>query len=239
VTKSEADKIREKIGLERDKVITDNLKTSTTNAVRKFYIDKGYLDADVKLVEIKDTVFANKNILDIVVDKKKIYRIYEIRFEGNNNVSDLSLRKSMKDTKQKKWYKIFTSGKFMEDEYEADKLKVIALYNDKGFRDARIVSDSVLRTSKQTLRIHIRVDEGPKYYFRNITWVGNSKHTSTELSGVLNIKKGDVYNQSVLEERLYMSQNGHDVTSIYMDDGLPVLLRHACGSQRRERFHRP
>jgi len=219
VSKSEADKIREKIGLERDKVITDNLKTSTSNAVRKFYIDKGYLDAEVKLVEIKDTLFANKNILDIVVDKKQIYRIYEISFEGNQNVSDLTLRKAMKDTKQKKWYKIFTSGKFMEDEYEADKLKVIAVYNDKGFRDARIVSDSVIRTSKQSLRIHIHVDEGHRYYFRNITWVGNSKHTSTELSGVLNIKKGDVYNQSVLEERLFMSQNGNDITSIYMDDG--------------------
>jgi len=219
VSKSEADKIREKIGLERDKVITDNLKTSTSNAVKKFYEDKGYLDAEVKLVEFKDTVFANKNILEIQVDKKLLYRIYDIDFEGNKNISDLTLRKSMKDTKQKKWYKIFTGGKFMEDEYEGDKQKIIALYNDKGFRDAYIVSDSVVRTSAQALAIRIRIEEGPRYYFRNITWVGNSKHTSLELSGVLNIKKGDVYNQSVLEERLFMSQSGHDITSIYMDDG--------------------
>ncbi len=125
----------------------------------------------------------------------------------------------MKDTKAKKWYKIFTGGKFMDSKYQADKLKVLAKYNDKGYRDATIVSDSVYRTGPSSMKIKITIDEGNQYYFRNITWIGNTKHTSAELNNILGIKKGDVFDQSALDERLFMNQSGRDVSSLYMDDG--------------------
>ncbi|MCC7233519.1 MAG: outer membrane protein assembly factor BamA, partial [Bacteroidia bacterium] len=153
------------------------------------------------------------------VDRKKKVRIRQIDFEGNTAISGKELRRTMKDTKRKRWWKIFTSAKFLEDKYRDDKTKIIARYNDKGYRDAAIVSDSIYRTGKSGLAIKIRLNEGPKYYFRNITWVGNTKHTSQELSNILGIKKGDVFDQSALDQKLYMSQNSRDVSSLYMDDG--------------------
>ncbi|MBP6334092.1 MAG: outer membrane protein assembly factor BamA [Bacteroidia bacterium] len=219
VSKSEADKIREKIGLERDKVVTENVINTTSNHVQAFYIEKGFLDAQVTINEIKDTTFANREILEIVVDKKQKVRIRDIQIVGNTAFSPTKILGTMKDTKAKKWYKIFTGGKFMQSKYEADKLKLIAKYNDKGYRDATIVSDSVYRTGPTSMKIKINVDEGNKYYFRNVNWIGNTKHTSTELSNILGIKKGDTYDQSALDERLYMNQSGRDVSSLYMDDG--------------------
>jgi outer membrane protein insertion porin family len=219
VSKSEADKIREKIGLERDKVVTDNVITTTANTVRNFYVDKGYLDAQVRINEIRDTTYANREILEIVVEKNQKVRIRNIEFEGNTAFTKGKLRRSLKDTKEKKWYKIFTGAKFMQSKYEADKSKLLAKYNDKGFRDAAIVFDTVYRTGPRSMEIKLKIDEGNRYYFRNITWIGNTKHTSAELNNILGIKKGDVYNQTALDERLYMNQTGRDVSSLYMDDG--------------------
>ncbi len=219
VSKSEADKIREKIGLERDKVVTDNVITTTANTVRNFYIDKGYLDAQVKINEIRDTTYANREILEIVVEKNQKVRIRNLDFEGNTAFTEAKLRRSLKDTKEKKWYKIFTGAKFMQSKYDADKSKLLAKYNDKGYRDAAIVSDTVYRTGPRSMEIKLKIHEGNRYYFRNITWIGNTKHTSAELNNILGIKKGDVYNQTALDERLYMNQTGRDVSSLYMDDG--------------------
>jgi len=219
VSKSEADKIREKIGLERDKVVTDNVITTTANTVRNFYVDKGYLDAQVRINEIRDTTYANREILEIVVEKNQKVRIRNIEFEGNTAFTKGKLRRSLKDTKEKKWYKIFTGAKFMQSKYEADKSKLLAKYNDKGYRDAAIVFDTVYRTGPRSMEIKLKIDEGNRYYFRNITWIGNTKHTSAELNNILGIKKGDVYNQTALDERLYMNQTGRDVSSLYMDDG--------------------
>lgn len=219
VSKSEADKIREKIKLERDKVITDNVLTTTRNMVRDYYIEKGYLDAAVTVNEIKDTTYVNREILEIVVDKKDRIRIHRIYIDGNTAFTDGKLRRTMKDTKEKRWYKIFTSSKFLDEKYQEDKTKLTAKYNDKGYRDAHIVHDSISRYDKKTLDIHISLSEGPQYFFRDITWVGNTKHTSQELNSILGIKKGDIYDQSVLDQRLFMSQNSRDVSSLYMDDG--------------------
>jgi outer membrane protein insertion porin family len=129
------------------------------------------------------------------------------------------VRRFLKETKVKKWYKLFTSSKFIEDEFEADKQKVVAKYNDKGYRDARIVRDSVYRTGPGRLAIDLTVSEGRPYYFRNISWIGNTKYTSAQLSQWLGIKKGDVYSQKRLDEGLMGSASGRDITSLYMDDG--------------------
>ncbi|MFM9051768.1 MAG: outer membrane protein assembly factor BamA, partial [Bacteroidota bacterium] len=219
VTKSEADKIREDIQLERDRVITENVISITRNKVIAYYVDKGYLNAEANIREIRDTTFANREILEIVVNKGKKVSVREIRFSGNRALTDAQLKKAMKDTKERKWYKIFTSGKFLEDKYNDDKTKILAKYNSLGFRDATIVSDTVVRMDAESVSIRIRLDEGRKYFFRNISWIGNTKHTSQELTSVLGIRRGDVYNQEVLDERLYMNQSGRDVSSLYMDDG--------------------
>lgn len=219
VSKSEADKIREKIKLERDKVVTENVLASTKTQVRDFYIDKGYLDATVTVTEVKDSAFANREILIISVDKKSKIRIHSLEFEGNKYYTSGKLRRAMKETKVKKWYKIFTSSKYLEEKYQEDKAKVIALYTDKGYRDAKIVSDTITRHDAGSVDIRIKIDEGNQYFFRNITWVGNTKYSSHTLDSILSIRKGDIYEQAVLDERLFMNQNGRDISSLYMDDG--------------------
>jgi len=219
VSKSDADKIREKIKLERDKVVTESVLASTKTAVVDFYIEKGYLNATAEVREVKDSTFANRVVLIIDVDKKNRIKIHSLEFEGNTYFSDKKLRKAMKETKVKKWYKIFTSSKFLDEKYEEDKAKVIAKYTDKGYRDAKIVSDTVFKHDEKTVDIRITIDEGKQYYFRNITWVGNIKYTSHVLDSILGIRKGDIYEGSVLDERLFMNQSGRDISSLYMDDG--------------------
>jgi outer membrane protein insertion porin family len=219
VSKSEADKIREKIHLERDKVVTENVLMVTRNAVKDFYVEKGYMNVEVTLKEIPDSSSRNREVIEIAVDKKKKVRVHEITFEGNGEFGPKSLKHAMKETKEEKWWKIFTSSKFIDENYQQDKSKIIAKYDDRGYRDARIVSDSVYKFSEDRVNIHIKIDPGHKYFFRNITWVGNTKHSSLELSSILGIKKGDVYDQSLLDSRLNMNQNGRDITSLYMDDG--------------------
>ncbi|MFM2206825.1 MAG: hypothetical protein RL213_800 [Bacteroidota bacterium] len=219
VTKSEADKIREQINLERDRVITENVLSTTSNKVKDYYVDKGYLDVEVRIRETKDTAFLNREILEIVVDKKKRVVIRRITIEGNAAISDSKLKHTMKDTKEKTRYKIFTSGKYLEDKFTDDKNKLVAKYNAMGYRDAAVSHDSVYRMADGSLAIDITISEGRKYFFRNIAWIGNTKHSSQELSSILGIRKGDVYNQENLDQRLYMNQNGRDISSLYMDDG--------------------
>ena len=219
VSKSEADKIREKVSLERDKVVTENVLTVTKNTVRDFYIDKGYLNVTVEIQEIRDSALQNREILNIIVDKKQKVKVNRITFVGNGKFTTGKLKKAMKETKEKRWYKIFTSSKFIDASYQQDKAKIIAKYNDQGYRDARIVSDSVYKYDENYVNINIQIDPGHQYFFRNITWVGNTKYSSQKLSDILAIKKGDIYDQSVLDSRLNMNQNGRDVTSLYMDDG--------------------
>jgi outer membrane protein insertion porin family len=125
----------------------------------------------------------------------------------------------MKDTKEKRLYRFFSTSKFLESNYAKDKQKILDKYNSMGYRDASIISDSVFETGKKTMGIKIGINEGHKYYFRNIIWTGNTKYTDKELDGVLGIHKGDIFDQSVLESHLMMNQNGNDVSSLYMDDG--------------------
>ncbi len=219
VSKSDADKIREKVKLERDKVVTENVKAATKTAVVDFYVEKGYLNATATVEEIKDSTSANRVILIIDVQKKNRIKIHKINFEGNYYLSASTLRKTMKETKESKWYKIFSSSKFLDDKFQEDKAKIIAKYNDGGYRDAKIVSDSVYMYDEDRVDLNIKIDEGHQYFFRNISWVGNMKYSAHFLDSILAIKKGDIYEQSALDERLFMNQNGHDISSLYMDDG--------------------
>ena len=198
-------------------IVTENIKTNASNAIKNFYRGKGYLDVEVTVDEIPDEKMINAVRLVFNIDKKKRVKIQNITFTGNENVKSKKLRKKMDGTRRKR--KIFASSKLIKEDYEADKKAIVAYYNTIGFRDARILSDSIWREDDGDLRIHINLDEGSRYYFRNISWKGNSIYDSTRLDNVLGIAKGDVYNQELLETRLRFSIDGRDISTLYMDNG--------------------
>jgi len=219
VKKGEADDLREKLHLNRGKVVTENLIVTAKTLTLEHFIDKGFLNAKVVVAQEKDTSLLNSIILYISVSKGSKVRIKEIEFHGNNSIKTGKLRRAMKETKRKKWYAIFTSGTYLESEFEKDKEKVIEKYLAKGFRDAKIAKDTLYRVSENRLGMDIYISEGKKYFFRYITWVGNSKYPTKDLDKILSIKKGDVFNQALLDSRLFMNPSGSDVSSLYMDDG--------------------
>lgn len=220
ISKSEADKLREKLQLVKGKVITENLVYLTRNQVRDYYIDKGFLFIDVSIQTERDSsAGANQELMRITVGNRKRVKINDVIFHGNTVMSEKKLLRKMKGSKESAWYKIFSNSKYGDEALEKDKEKIIATYAGKGMRDASIVRDSVYRHDERTVNIELWIEEGPKYYFRNIEWVGNTKYTSTQLGQILGIKRGDVYNQQKLEEGLFISQSSRDISSLYMDDG--------------------
>jgi len=270
IKKSDADDLREKIRLVKGDYVTDNLIMKTTNIIKNFYHDKGFLNATVDIVQRRDSATANEVTLIINIDKNERVKIYDITFHGNRNVTEELLLASMKNTKEKSVFnpldnvhgmavdaavsaaqmdfvesinvigdqaqdnvrlRIFKTSKFIPDDYEEDKQTLIKKYNALGYRDARIVRDSVSRIDENTIGVDLFIEEGTKYYFRDITWVGNTKYPSVVLDRILRIKKGDVYNQEALETALTYNPNGTDIRSLYMDDGylffdvMPVEVR--------------
>jgi outer membrane protein insertion porin family len=219
VRKGHADKLREKMQLSKGRVLSENTLNNVKTQVSEFYKEKGFLNVKVDLNTLKDTSEANSEILFINVEKGKRVKIHRINIEGNTEVSDIKLKRAMKGTREKRLRYFFNSKKFDEEKYTEDKAKLIAKYNEKGYRDAQIISDTVYAVNRKRVNIDIKLNEGHRYYFRNITWLGNTKYTSQELNKVLGIKPGDVYNAKRLESALYMSESSRDITSLYMDDG--------------------
>ncbi|TXC78903.1 outer membrane protein assembly factor BamA [Luteibaculum oceani] len=221
IKKSEADNLRDgKIKLRLGTIVNENVLQNTENAIKKYFVNKGYLQCKVEIEEELSKNIDNSLILNIKIDKGQKVKIGAITFEGNSEIPDKKLKKAMKETKEKAFWRIFSRSKFIESEYRSDKLKIIEKYNAKGYRNAKILSDSVYYKPKENLvYVNIKVKEGNKFYFRNIRWVGNTKYKSDYLSKILGIKKGDVYNQEVLSSRLYGSGQGNDVSSLYLDDG--------------------
>ncbi|OUJ73704.1 outer membrane protein assembly factor BamA [Hymenobacter crusticola] len=218
ISKGQADELKNKIKLIRGKVVTDALLNNTRTQVRKYYTNKSFLDAKVTITQVPDSALSNSVVLRINVDKGEKIRIRDIAFEGNEAFSEGKLQKKLKKTKAKKPYKLLTSGKFQQKEYDEDKTKLLDFYNAQGYRDAVIVSDTLIR-QKDGLALRIRVDEGPKYYFRNITWSGNYLYDDKTLASVLGIKSGSVYSKETLDKRLNYNPTGQDITSLYMNDG--------------------
>ncbi|MBR9920131.1 MAG: outer membrane protein assembly factor BamA [Bacteroidetes bacterium] len=198
-------------------IVTENIKTNAANSIIDYYVGKGYLDAAVNVDEVEDTSRINSVRLIFNVDRGDRIKIKDITFSGNDNVKDRKLRKQMEDTRRKK--RLFATSKFIKPDYEKDKDAIITYYNTFGFRDAAIANDSIWRNEDGELMIHMDIDEGNQYYFRNISWKGNSIYDTELLSDVLGIKKGDIYNQELLDTRLQFSQDGRDVSTLYMDNG--------------------
>ena len=258
VKKSEAEELRKKINLTRGDVATEHTYTKTTRIIEDYFYDKGFHNALVEVVAENDTTRDNYVNLILDVNKGPKVKISEIIIEGNEELTDNQVLKSMKETKVKgnfdplnplaptvynaAWdfitlkpkqamaritdyffdnyrVRIFKGSKYLEKNFEDDKLNIITKYNQNGYRDAHIISDSIYKIDDKNIGIAIKLDEGNKYYFRNINWVGNTKYDTTTLNRILGIQKGDVYNKELLQTNLTYNEGGYDVSSVYMDDG--------------------
>ncbi len=218
-TKREVDKIREQIDLFSGKTITENLVYSTRNKILNFYKEKGFYSVEVNIKRITDTLISNSEIFHILIDKKEKIKIESISIYGAQSIPEWKLKSVMKDIKEKKFWRVWKQSKFSEAAFKRDKEAIIDKYKAIGFRDVLIEFDSVISQEDNDLAIKIKIDEGNKYYFGDIQWIGNTKFRSSYLDTVLGIKKGDMYDKSLLEQRLFMSQDGRDISSLYMDRG--------------------
>jgi outer membrane protein insertion porin family len=190
------------------------------NTVRDYYLAKGYYFCKVDITQTKDTTARTPHVvLTIKVNKGRKVRIGQVNFIGNTVVKSWKLRRKLDDTKPYRWYNPFNSGKYLEENLEKDLPSIAARYSSKGYRDARVVKDSVYFISDNRVAIDIHVEEGHRYYFGTFKWFGNTKYRSGQLDTILGIHPGDVYDQSKLEQKLYMNPNGFDVSSLYLDDG--------------------
>ena len=217
ISKSQADDLKDEVKLVRGIQITDDMVSAAVKSIREFYIKKGFHDVKVNVKQEEDTMMANTVILHFNVKKNSKVKIKHINIEGNEVLSDGKIRRAMKGTKQKTWYNIFKPSKYIEAKYAEDKKKIIEKYNERGYRDAKIVSDTVYRNEDNMFNIDIKVSEGGQYYFRNIEWIGNSKYPAEVLDAQLDIKKGDVFDQARLDKRLMIADDA--VASLYVDRG--------------------
>jgi outer membrane protein insertion porin family len=219
INKREVDKVREEITLFSGKTITENLVYQTENKIKGYFREKGYYAVNVKINRIGDTLMNNSEVFLIDVAKGHKIGIKEINIEGNQTLPNWKLRMAMKDTKEKQLWRFFKRSKFTESSYEKDKLALLAKFNAVGLRDAHISFDTVYQLNKKNIIINLKIDEGNKYYFGDIEWIGNTKFRSSYLDTVLGVKRGDVYNKTLLDKRLLMSEDGRDISSLYMDRG--------------------
>ena len=220
VRKGEADDIRAKIKLLRERVVTDYLLGTIKNTVNDFYLEKGFYFNQVDIIQTKDTTTKTPHtILTINVKKGRKVRIQDVNIIGNTVLKDWQLRRKLEDSKRFRWYNPFNSGKYLEENLQKDLPAIAEKYNAKGYRDARVIKDSVYFVSDNRVAIDVTVEEGHRYYFGTFKWFGNTKYRSGQLDTILNIHPGDVYDQSKLEQKLFMNPNGYDVSSLYLDDG--------------------
>jgi len=263
VPKGQAEELSGKTGLIPNRVISENMKISAVEAIKKFYAEKGYRDTRVSIVEKRDTTFDNTLELDFVIDKGPKVKIDNINIE-TQAITYGQAKSQFKDTKEKSRLTLFptsdvgvivhpqtysfdeymkdlgflsftktkrvldpyirlklSGAKFDELKYADDKEKLLDYYNSLGYRDAMIEKDTVYSTSRGNLNIDIKMNEGHRYYFGNITWRGNTKYPDSVLTAVLGIHKGDIYNMSILNKKLGKDAGpeGGEISSLYQDDG--------------------
>ena len=218
VKKSWKDDIREELDLRAGKVVNENLVVMSRNKIQSYFREKGYLNATVDITQERDSSFNNAVILGFRVKPGSRVKIGEIVFVGNESVSDKVLLKAMKNTKMK-GKAIFKVSKLRKKEYSEDMRALVAKYNSMGYRDTRIIRDTNYRIDEELINIEITLEEGRKYYFGDITFVGNTKYDTPLLRSILKINRGDIYDSQHLNERVSFDPNGNDVASIYLNNG--------------------
>ena len=238
VKKSEDTKLREEMKIAAGDVVTENLLTTSKNRIRAYYLEKGYTNVSVTTRTEVDTVGENKDgrvMVDFIVKPGKRVKIDSVQYEGNDSISSNKLIRQMKNTHDVNYWKkfyVWTSGfwkasKYQESKFNEDLESVLTYYNENGYRDARIVADTVYLVKNEGkdaekrdyMRVKVKVHEGQKYFFRNITFTGNTIYPSDLLAKHLRIEKGDPYNRTLLEQNITYNPSGTDITSMYMDNG--------------------
>ena len=264
VRKSESDDLSGKTGLVPNRVVTENMKITAVEAIKKYFAEKGFQDAKVKIAERKDSSSSNTLTLNFYINKGSKVHINNINYGGNANVEETKLKKQLKDTKEQsrltlfptydkgmiveaKHYTFddylkekgyltfsrtkkvldpyvrlkFSSAKFNDKKFTSDLDNILEYYNTLGYRDATILKDTVYHTKKGDLNIDIKLSEGRRYYFGNISWRGNTKFGDSVLTAILGIRKGDIYNMDILNKKLGKNAGpeGGDISGLYQDDG--------------------
>jgi len=217
IRNGEVKTVKEKLHLRIGDQVTEDLSSNYKRIIVDHFLEKGFYNVNVDVRTKNDTTFKNTVELIFDVKKGKRVKIKEITFEGNKEVKDKKLRRWMKNTKTTSIINIMKKSKLNKDEFEEDKQTLIEKYKSNGYRDAKYISDSVYLIKKKRLGLKIKVDEGKKFYFRNISWIGNTVFPSEYLSDVLNIKKGSAYNKTLLEDRLNVEEDA--ISAVYMDRG--------------------
>lgn len=221
VKKKEREEIEKGMDMAKGTQITPYVIDKTTKYITRYFNDKGYYNAQVSIVPREDDASGLNNIVDIRVEKGNKVKVNRIFFEGNDQMKARVLDKAMKKTNDRKnILNLFRSKKFIPSEYENDKGLLIEKYNEHGFRDAVILKDSVYPDEKKPekyVNVYIKVEEGKRYHFRNINWVGNTIYPTDHLRRVLGIKYGDVYNQKKMSQRLFEDEDC--VSNLYLDNG--------------------
>ena len=203
IKKSEREDLQARLGLVKGSQITPNLIDRAKIVITKHFSEKGFKNTEVNIVEREDPDNKEQVYVDVYIDKKEKIKVHLIQIDGNTVLSDKKLKRIMKKTNEKgKLINLFRTKKFIQEKYEEDKQKIIDKYNELGYRDAQIVVDSVSPFDEKTVDVYMKIYEGQKYYLRNITWVGNTVYPSDLLDEQLQMKKGDVYNQKLLNDRI-------------------------------------
>ncbi len=218
IRKGEKETIEEKIKTYKGKVITDAMVKNLQNTIKRHFMDKGFMNTTVQAQQVNDTVRANNAALVFNINKKTKVKISDIQLNGINEMPEWKLLSKMKGTKEKAPLRIFTPSKFIQKKYKEDQEKLVKFLNKNGYRNAQVESDSIIKVDDKNIKIILNVNEGKRFYYRNITWSGNYLRNTDTLNIVLDIKKGDLYNPEDLEKKL----NGrpqNDISSYYMDDG--------------------
>ncbi len=221
VKSGEEKELRERLNFRRGTEFSEYISKTSVDIIKRYYKEKGFLNVNVDVNTKKDTVIKGAIRVQFAIDRGEKVKIKTITFKGNNNLKESKLVRSMKKTRDARLQNFFSSKKFNEAEYENDKRAMISAFNEAGYRDARIVKDSMYYIEPGRLQIDFEIDEGKKYYFRDITWTGNSVYTSDALNQILMINKGDVYDVVNMQKRLFGGgkQNEYDVTKAYRDNG--------------------
>ena len=207
--------------LKKGKKITESLISNTKNYITNKYKKQGFLNTNVNIATAKDTSETNARSMVVNIKKGDKVKIKDIVFEGNEQLSDKKLRKALKKTKKKRLGRFWKKSKFIKKDYEEDLSLLIDKYAENGYRDARVISDTVVKLDENNIRLDIKVEEGNKYYFGDIDFVGNTVYTDRQLAQVLGIKKGATYNGVLLRERIADNSkpDPNDVTSLYQNNG--------------------
>ena len=221
IKKNKIQNILKETDLDKGKKFSESFLTNTKNYIVNKFKKEGFLNTKVNIRNIEDSTQINTLNLLINIDKGERVKISNINFIGNEKFKEKILVSKLKNVKEKKFYRFWKKSKYIPDEYIEDKENLIDFFKEKGFRDARILSDTVVLNKDNTLTINFKVEEGNRYYFGNIDFIGNAAYTDRQLATVLGIKKGDTYNGILLKERIAddTKPDGEDLTNLYQNSG--------------------